>query len=274
MLLSKNGPKARFPEHRGSLAGLRYPSFAEIKYDGEAMVIVYQRGAEIFAANKHGTIRTKWDKLVEIADIMRTTNLEYAYLYCELFYGEGKNQALYQLLKHKDSDDLNFIIYDMAIRGVVDTRPLVERKEMITELFRKKYLGQCRLVTNATEAHTYALYVMGQGYEGVVVKSLDSVFQVGPCPWVKIKCRDTNVYEVHSISSTQERIEIIVPLPNTSGLPSPNSHTLGISCGVKVSAKHKKNLKVGDKVVIQHLGVLDSGSLRNPIFIKKEGEEE
>jgi len=70
---------------------------------------------------------------------------------------------------------------------------------------------------------------------------------------VKMKKKDTNAYPVVLIDPVLDRIEVDV-------------------CGVRVGCKcsSKGHLKLNDRVLIQHLGVLPSGSLRNPIFKGKE----
>lgn len=272
MKITKNGTPGQFPELRGSLAGLRWPCFAEIKYDGEATIIGYINNAplKIFTCNKYGTQRSEWSKLDRIQDILEDNGVMEAVFLAELYHGEGKSGALYELLKNKDSDDLNLAIYDVGYLKKVDLdmhaeqTQLVSRKELLGELFGNEFMAKLHLCNSKLEAETYFHDAVEDGYEGIVVKSLDGLLVRGPCTWVKMKYKDRSVYEISVVSPTQERIEIALPQPNG----------LMVMCGVKVTNKYKKNLKIGDKVEIEHQGILDSGSLRHPVFIGlSKGEE-
>jgi len=278
MKITKGTP-ATFPELRGSIAGLRWPCFAEIKYDGEACLIGYHSTAlvPIFTSNKYGTMRQEWSKLDDIKAILEDNDVEQAVFLAELFYGGGKTGDLYKLLSHKDSDDLNMVIYDIGHITFKDskmqgeTTPLITRKEILGELFNGTVIltAHLKLVKNKDEVQDFFEQAVVDGYEGIVVKSLDGFIAHGPCAWVKIKHKDRTIYKVITVSMTQERIEIAVPIPGA---------TVGakwIPCGVKVTNKHKKNLQPGDEVEIEHQGVLDSGSLRHPVYIRKiEGGKE
>ena len=282
MKIEKGATKAVFPELRGNISGLRWPCFAEIKYDGEACLIGYHKhvitGAmpAIFTSNKYGTQRTEWSKLDKIMDIMDDHDVERAVFLAELCYGEGKGGALYPLLSNKDSDDLNLVIYDIGHLKTIDTEmqaestPLVTRKEMLGELFNGTTIltPLLRLVKDKAEVQIFFEQAVADGYEGIVVKPLDGFLVRGPCNWVKIKNKDRTEYKIIAVSTVQERIEIAVPIPNVTGAQF-------VPCGVKVTNKYKKYLQPGDTVEIEHQGVLDSGSLRHPVFIRKvEGEKE
>ena len=117
------GTPALFPELRGSIAGLRWPCFAEVKYDGEACLIGYDLSAplQIFTSNKYGTMRYEWSKLDKIQSILEDHDIDKAVFLAELYHGDGKKGALYKLLSNKYEDDLNLAIYDVgytAIAGV------------------------------------------------------------------------------------------------------------------------------------------------------------
>jgi hypothetical protein len=283
MKMTKGTP-ATFPELRGNLAGLRWPCFAEVKYDGEACLIGYHNSAPIpiFTSNKYGTMRHEWGKLDSIQSILEDNDVEQAVFLAELFYGEGKKGDLYKLLSHKDDDTLNLIIYDVGhitfknSKMAGEVTPLITRKEILSELFPSgagftSWSIKPHIVEGRLEAESYFGDVTDDGYEGIVLKPLDGFLTHGPCAWVKMKFKDRSEYKVIAVSNTQERIEIAVPVP-----PAPGTLQLiakYIPCGVKVTNKHKASLRPGDTVEIEHQGVLDSGSLRHPVFIRKvEGE--
>jgi hypothetical protein len=76
-----------------------------------------------------------------------------------------------------------------------------------------------------------------------------------------MKAKRTADLEVVSISDTQERIEVAVPVTPEKDL--------FVKCGVKVCDKKKKTLALGDIVEIEYQVQLPSGSLRHPVFIRK-----
>lgn len=275
------GSPAMFPELRGNLANLRWPCFAEIKYDGEATLIGFHDAAPIpiFTCNKYGTMRKEWSKLDQIADILRDKGIKRAMFLAELIYGKGKLRDLYNLLSHKYDDSLNLKIFDVCfIESEEETMhaeqtQLIERKEKLGKIFEATpYLPDIKLVNNKDEAEAYFSNCIYAGYEGIVLKSLEGFLISGPCDWVKRKFKDRTEYTINRIDTTRERIEILIPLPLNQVSKSVQSKICSsgfwyVVCGVKVINRYKKYLKVGDRVLIEHQGVLDSGSLRHPVYI-------
>jgi hypothetical protein len=230
---------------------------------------------KIITTNKYGTMRSDWSKLDEIAEILENKGVTKATLLAELYYGSGKAGALYELLSHKDDDTmLNIKIYDVAhivngsdINGT--NTPLIDRKEILGEIFgESKYLIKPILMNNKLEVDNMFNEVTDIGdMEGIVVKGFDGSLVSGPCSWVKIKKKDQSDYEVVEIDKVKERIEINVPNPN---LPvSGQVWAANVRVGVKCMNNIKATLQVGDYVTIEHQGVLDSGSLRHPVYIGK-----
>jgi ATP-dependent DNA ligase len=270
--------KAIIPELRGSLGSMTYPCFAEIKYDGEATIISYDETwpDKIITTNKYGTMRSEWSKLDIITGILEEKGVTKAMFLGELFYGNGEAGALYELLSRKDDNDLNLKIYDIInLNNKVDmsgNASLIDRKEILTELFfGTPFLVESKVINSKEEALEYFEEITTLQWEGIVLKGFDGRLVIGPCGWVKLKKKDQNNYEVTFIDQIRERIEVKVPLPvpaNTLALIQKY-----ISVGCKCANKHKKNLKVGDIVVIEHQGVLDSGSLRHPVYIGKVQEK-
>jgi hypothetical protein len=265
MRIAKSQQKANIPELRGSIESIRFPCFGEIKYDGEANEIWYNKDTTISIAtcNKYGTARDSWSKLDIIATYLEQKGIKEARFLAELHYGDGKKGDLYQLLSHKDDDNLSIRIYDIInIDNVLGTTiNLIDRKEMLLDIFGPiYYVVKSEVINNRKQAEEYFKAVTKIGYEGVVLKPFDGRLVLGPCNWVKLKDKDQNDYQIAMIDPTRERIEIKIP-------------TLGqtpVFCGVKVVNKYKKNLKIGDWVTIEHQGVLESGSLRHPVYIHKK----
>ena len=285
--ITKGSVKAIFPDLRGNLSIIRYPCFGEVKLDGEATAIIFNNtfpNPNIYSTNKYGTTRTEWSKLDEISEICEAKEIESGLFVAELYFGEGKAKALYDLLKNKDNDTLNLKIFDVSRLNYKDkssmspSAPLLDRKEIITDLFNNtEFLLPTKVFNSQEEVKDFFTDATDDGYEGIVVKNFDSRFISGPCDWVKMKNKDQSEYRVRSIDMSKERIEVEIPTPATPGTLQLIQR--GVLCGVKVVNKYKKDLKIGDMVVIEHQGVLASGSLRHPVFIKKadsqnEGREE
>jgi len=211
------------PKLRGSVTNIRYPAVCEYKLDG-------------------------------IFQFIQTDNGIYL---GELHYGEGKQGDLYKLLKDRNKG--NILIFDVVMLNneIVQNRPLSERKKAIVEAVGELSLPYS-IVNSLKEAKQAFHDAVMEGYEGVVIKSLDSPLVLGSCSWVKMKFKDQNVLRITKIDP-EERIEV--------------DH-VGVPVGVKVINRIKKDLNIGDSVVIEHYGVTVSGSLRNPIYIGKENGDE
>jgi hypothetical protein len=261
MIITKmNALRPPFPELRGSLAGIQYPAIAELKLDGEFSWIFYDY-EKAFTMNKYGNCRQEFKSLERIIDVLSAKGIRKATFLAELYYGDGKKGALYDLNSNKTSPDLKLFPFDaLNIDGEpLSTLPLIDRLErMYTTL---EILPSFEVVENEAEAMAFFKDATSRGYEGIVVKSLNGKFNNGPCAWTKIKYKDRSDYFVLSIDPVKERIEI----------GAPHGQVGHIVVGVKAPDRYKKHIKVGDKVTIEHQGVLPSGSLRHPVLIKKKG---
>lgn len=248
MKIGKNSNlKISFPELRGSLDAVRWPAFIEPKFDGELNKWDGRYGG--YLINKYGKTRSHFPAVNALPKDCQ--------LIGELYYKDGFAGRLYDLLKHKEDDDLNFVVFDAIMSG-----NLLERREWLYANVPNGLIISAELVHNKKEAEGIANYWMHVGFEGAVVKSLDGQYYEGPCPWVKIKKKDQNDYVITYVDPMLERIEVAVPGTRTSAI-----------VGVKCPNKYKKDIKMGDIVTIEHQGVLPSGSLRHPVFIGKEKED-
>lgn len=259
LVLKMKSPPWNAPELRGSIGGMRYPAFAEIKLDGEFNFIEYKdkgNGLKICTVNKYGTIRLGFPELTKMGYVLQGNGVKQAVMLCELYWNEGKLGALYELLCHKKDDNVKIHVFDVLMRDGQDLRnlPLVQRKEHMWEMVGQWQLGD-KIVNNKIEAHDCFMNATAQGYEGVVIKSLDSPLILGPCSWVKMKYKDQNELPVVTIDPNKERIEV--------------KHN-GTIVGVKAPNRYKRHINVNDIVTIEHQGVLDSGSLRHPVLIAKK----
>ena len=250
------------PELRGNLAGMRYPAFAEIKLDGEFNFIEFN-GKDIRTINKYGTQKTEFHDLQKMFYMLEGSGVKQAVLLCELYWDKGKSGDLYKFLCHKTDNNVHIHVFDVLMRDDVDLRsePLVSRKEHLWEMVGQWQIGDV-IVNNPLEAEGIFVNTTSNGYEGIVLKSLDSPLILGPCSWVKMKYKDRNDYRVVTLDLHKERIEVEVPQPP---IRKPS-----VIVGVKAPNRYKKHIKIGDMVTIEHQGVLESGSLRHPVLIPKK----
>lgn len=252
----KQNLKYPIPKLRGSLASISFPAFGEIKYDGEFTFIFFSCG-RMCTCNKYGRVRTDFPELKNIRKLM---NCNSAVMISELYYGEGKRNDLYKLNSNKESNDLHLRVFDLIeLDGVDITKsPLIDRKEKLHDILP----GFCcapKVLKDKDAAKDYFDWTVANGYEGTVIKSMNTSLVSGPCDWVKLKMKDRSDYTVTLIDPNKERIEVSVP--NQNGI---------VIVGVKASLRYKRHINVGDKVTIEHQGVLASGSLRHPVLIPKK----
>jgi len=261
------GNKVQFPQLRGSLAGIRFPAFAENKIDGELTYILFN-GTYSYTINKYGNTRRDFPVLNDIT-IELKKHCKKAVMICELYWGEGKAGALYELLSHKKDDHVMLGIFDvLEIDGhSLKNEPLIDRREKMLSMGVGLWTVPCQVVTTKQGAEEVFALKTGQGWEGVVIKDLHSKYVNGPCSWVKMKHKDQSNYKVISIDPVKERIGI--------GAPAPGLHVQPhyIEVGVKAPNRYKKHIKIGDMITVEHQGILESGSLRHPVLIidKKKG---
>ncbi len=251
MDIMRGQKKIPFPELRGSLGAIRFPAFAELKLDGELNEFHYTDNGVCYLINKHGTMRYNWNALEQIVPL----GVKDMVLVGELIYHDGKQGDLYKLLSNKTNEnEIKFVPFDVLIinEQVVKFEPLIERKEMLVHTLKGV---EPKVVMNQEDVDDAFQDAIQAGYEGIVVKNMHEPYRTGPCNWVKVKEKDQNDYRVTIIDPVKDRIEVDVN---------------GRGVGVKCMPKDKCNLKVGSIVTVEHQGVLDTGGLRHPVFIKKE----
>lgn len=267
MKVSKsNVPSVPIPELRGSAKHLKYPCLAELKVDGEFNFLVYTEKLT-FLVNKYGTVKQDFPALNDIKDTLDLTCDGSAMLTCEVYWDEGKLGQLYEFLSHKKDDNLKIKVFDLiAWNRDIRREPLIDRLEMLHELGLGESTPQSMIVQDEEELYGFFEDIVNQGYEGVVAKPLDDMFPTGPCPWTKLKYKDRNDWPVVLIDPVKERIEVQV----ISSTMSTTSLSVGVNVGVKAPNRYKKHIQIGEKVTIEHQGVLPSGSLRHPVLIPKK----
>ena len=232
---------------------MRYPCYVEPKYDGELAWAITTNGKPRLV-NKYGKGRT---------DCPITDQLpENVILMGELYYGDGKREAVYSLLSNKESDDLKLLVFDVIQHGGTYTGSMtyIQRRQLLEKLIPKatSHVSLVPSVMAVDEAEVRALFDqhVKDGYEGVMVKANGTLRGFG-CDWVKMKYQTTADLRVISIDPIQERMEVEVPF---SGSTRP--------CGVKLPNRYKPNVHIGDIVEIKHYGVLSGGGLRHPSYVR------
>lgn len=260
MKTSKISIKPPCPELRGSLAGMKYPAMLEIKTDGEFCFIHIEKGNS-FTVNKYGTVRQDFGDLNHIETSVLAQHKSATFL-GELMINQGKAGELYTLLSNKTNDKLELYVFDIIELDKKDLRneELITRKEILNQVQCGKSCAM-KLVNDDKEAQIYFEIAIKKGFEGVVVKPLTGKLFLGQIDWAKIKSKDRNDYKVTMIDPTQERLEFFAPVPQ--GHPN---HP-GVTVGLKCPNKYKPFIKVGDDIVVEHQGILATGSRRHPTLI-------
>jgi hypothetical protein len=235
------------PKYRGTLESIRYPALASRKYDGEFNWIIYSDERWILV-NKNGKIRTHHDFLDVYADSYLNRTCVYL---CELYADGGRSGALYNLLKDKESDDLNIAIFDVWAK---DNPTASVRYNTILGEIPDTWMARTRTAKDRNQVSEFFDDAVNDGFEGIVVKSADSRAVLGNNGWCKMKKTDETQCRVTKIDNCQERIEV---MPALSFCVS----------GVKCSHAQKRLLHVNDVVTIRHFGFLNGGGMRNPVLL-------
>jgi len=264
MKVTKQNSKPGFPELRGSIGHIKWPAWAEVKYDGE-LAYVMMTPKQACTINKYGTIRENFPALDAICHHLRMKDVEAGIFLGELYHGGGKLHAIYDLNSNKSSDTLNLKIFDVVQinKDLVTDHSLLDRKEYLAEILDKDMLVEGCVVEDAAACDVYFEAMKANKYEGIVVKEFESKLVMGPCSWAKMKGKERTEYLVSLVDQSKERIEVTVPTGTKPGLTLPSS----VKVGVKAPNRYKKHISKGDRVTIEHQGVLPSGSLRHPVLI-------
>lgn len=242
---------------------MRYPAFVEVKVDGEFQFIhlVAEDYGKSFCVNKYGNAKNGFPALNVLVDKF---DRHTAVLLGELYYKDGKAGQFYDMQANQDdTSGLQLAVFDCLMVDNVDLRgqSLLDRKEMINEIGLQLWTVPVCIAENRVDVDMMYSENLVDGWEGIVVKPIDSTLVLGPCIWVKMKHKDQTDYIVSFIDPTKERIEVSVPIANTPRI---------VFVGVKAPNRYKRHIRIGDMVTIEHQGVLASGSLRHPVLIAKK----
>ena len=240
-----------YPKIRGKIQSIMYPCYVEDKLDGEANI--YHEKTLISKAS--GKVRTDTPITTYLSGMFDHNTV----LFGELYWGEGKKGALYKFLSHAKDDNLRFGVFD-AIHPDIENEDYETRREWLTDRLVESV--QVHLINTAycedpTDKQRLVTLNKIDGYEGVVLKNANSRLMISrrlivtQNGWVKVKHIDCVDVRVVHIDPTLERMDIEFG---------------GRKVGVKLVNKYKSKLKVGDTIEVEHMGVLNGGGLRHPVY--------
>lgn len=237
---------------KDKLGRIRYPAYADVKYDGEYCMADTCNGGVLI--NGYGKARINGPILDELP--------RDSVIFGELYMGSGYNGDLYALLSNKMGDDLKFVAFDASRLNGTDISAMSFEERRVLLIGALSNLFHVRVSESyycEDEADVLCAFdgVVAEGYEGIVVKQANQSLHTGTaCSWVKLKYTTTADLRIAYIDPSKERIECEMPF---------NAKR----CGVKVMNNVKATLQVGDMVEIQHYGILSGGGLRHPVYLRK-----
>ena len=244
MLVGNTMKRIRVPNFSSDPKMMRFPAYAEIKYDGEYNEY---HSDENILMNKYGKTRTDCPITDELKSITGDCVLR-----GELIYGTGQHGGVYALLSNKQSHDLKYVVFDvLEYEGEsLVTLPYIKRRDIIDgmkEMSDHVTVSSGVYCDNQEELDKAYQAAIDLGFEGIVVKNVNSAFT----PWYKIKAKETLDLAVTTIDPVKERVSVGYK---------------GRDIGVKVGRQYKAMLIVGDIIEVEHQGVLARGGLRHPVF--------
>lgn len=152
-----------------------FPVACETKFDGE---FVYWDGRTLI--NRHQFIKES------------ITNLPNKKLYGELYYGEGKE--FYSEIHSHPNQDNKVILFDTGDYG---SKSYLHRRADLEILAREGYeIVPMVLCDKREELWDYFEYATNQGYEGIVVKQLNTLTD---SEWIKIKKEQTDTLLIRGL---------------------------------------------------------------------------
>jgi ATP-dependent DNA ligase len=161
------------------------PYLVELKYDGEDIIIVRMLNGEIYALNKY-------NRIYEDLPFFKNLPQKPFIVRAEMYADEGKSGSLYKLKKALKEGSTKVAIHDILYYQNTDLRakPLKERKQILQSFPHAiQPLGEAQ---NQQQIQPLFQKAVEEGYEGVVVKPINSTYRDNA--WLKLKKAET--YEV------------------------------------------------------------------------------
>jgi ATP-dependent DNA ligase len=262
-----------------------FPHVLEPKADGEFQYLINVEG-QTYLVNKreHGRIR----KDMPVTNITIPENSVFT---AELVSGAGTN--FYDFLRQKLSPDNNLIVFGCLryqgediwkTHNYVDTRRLLEQQTFYNE---KVALVPRFIANNQAELDKYYQGIVGQGYEGIVIKNPLSRYVDGATyDWVKRKYQADNDFAICGFQTNTKQVKTLSILVGhmLNGVITPLTHVGGGFKATEKDALLQKLIpyvkkKEGDDylvepsivITVKHSGIIrdatgKANSLRHPQF--------
>lgn len=212
-VLGKYIPKFELQLCSGYKAGVIQPGWiVEPKYDGARCVVSFKNDKFVSALSRSGKPIFNIEHIVkEIEDMKPGSCVLDGEIYS---VNSNKTVSIVKASKHNVySEDLKFHIFDMLTPAEFESKkcstPLKERKVRIT--WNIKDSAHVRVapwneIKNEADAWEYASKYNKEGYEGAVVKDINSMYTFDRAKtWMKLKFQDTLDLEVIAVEEGKGR---------------------------------------------------------------------
>ena len=231
---------------RGNMNGIRYPCLVDIKYDGITCVIA-DNCDETIKLQFNQKIGLKLDFRICRMDLNYPNSRQYGMYLAEMIHDDGKNGSLY-----KTHQPPSIKIFDLLNWSGIGRKldKLEQRREDLLNFIQPQHLATSLICDNRQEVDDCFKNAVNNGYEGIVVKNLNETLEGQT--WVKMKFEDEIELKVSKVEDYGNRIE-----------------ALHGNVVVGFAGKPNVSIQVGDEILVKHNGVQTSGSLRNPVIVRK-----
>lgn len=176
-----------------SLMGITYPVAAEIKHKGLRCICVHHEG-KVGLYMRNGKIFKNFEE-VQLAMKKMPEGVYDGEIVCDDF-DKLMKRAFAERGEFKD------ILVEYKIFDRLTAHEWVEGKSTRTYDIRciKQNIGERVIIKNPAELEVYYNYVLKKGHEGLVLKTLDSIYESGKnSHWFKMKPNDTLDLSIVSI---------------------------------------------------------------------------
>lgn len=270
-----NKPEYPCPDISGTWEYIKYPAQATIKMDGEFDYLV---GASKYLINPYGRVREDLPITHELAGFK-------GILAGELYYDTGKS-FFEEMLSHKFSAELKFYAFDILQYGDtwVTDEPLHYRRSLLELIKPSEHIRIAEQYLCKDRPAVMQLFekVTAQGYEGLVIKNLDSRFVDGTMQG-QMKLKKFATADVFCIGYKKGKYAIAIgteakkPMGAVSNAGKGWRKAYELVKAQQVIAENKEYCFVEPIQVIEvkYTEILKSGMFRNPVFIRprEKGKE-
>ncbi len=171
----------------------------EIKYDGYRILSEIENNQVKLLTRNHLDYTAKFPFIEE--DLKEFANNKSLILDGEIIYpdemGRSSFSSLQNSIKNKDTFSTVYVIFDILALNGKDLRnlPLDERREILTTLFKKKFVHLILSQELKGDGKKIFLQAKKLSLEGIIAKNKDSIYSGKRSgEWVKIKCRKSDEF--------------------------------------------------------------------------------